>query len=31
VPEIDIAEDLRATEGELGMPLTGWKAIQPSH
>jgi hypothetical protein len=31
VPEIDVAEDLRATEGELGMPLTGWKAIQPSH
>jgi hypothetical protein len=31
VAEIDIAEDLRATEGELGVPLTGWKAIQPSH
>jgi hypothetical protein len=31
VAEIDIAEDLRAAEGELGVPLTGWKAIQPSH
>jgi hypothetical protein len=26
VAEIDIAEDLRAAEGELGLPLTGWKA-----
>jgi hypothetical protein len=31
VAEIDIADDLRAAEGVLGMPLTAWKAIQPSH
>jgi hypothetical protein len=31
VAEIDIADDLRATEGQLGVPLTGWKATMPSH
>jgi hypothetical protein len=31
VAEIEIVEQLRAAEGELGLPLTGWKAIQPSH
>jgi hypothetical protein len=31
VTEIEIGEDLRAAEGALGLPLTGWKAIQPSH
>jgi hypothetical protein len=31
VAEIELVEDLRAAEGELGMPLTAWKAIQPTH
>jgi hypothetical protein len=31
VAEIELAEDLRAAEGELGMALTAWKAIQPTH
>lgn len=31
VAEIELAEDLRAAEGELGTALTAWKAIQPTH
>jgi hypothetical protein len=31
VSEIDLAEDLRSVEAELGVRLTGWKAMQPIH